>query len=98
MTRDTYDLFQDPERGRFGENELQHRPGHGPAVTGASNLVDLVLQLQQNRPLSLMVSDPTKPGSKWIPLPKSLIEFVEVGNGQVEITLPRHLAAEKGLI
>jgi hypothetical protein len=98
MTRDAYDMFQKPERGRFGENELRHRPGVGPRVTGASNLIDLKLQLQQDRPLSLMVTDPAKPKSKWIPLPKSLIEYRDIGNGVVEVTLPRSLAHQKGLI
>jgi hypothetical protein len=97
MTRDAYDMFQNPERGRFGENELQHRPGAGPKVTGASNLIDLTLQLQQDRPLSIMVTDPAKPKSKWIPLPKSLIEYVDKGS-VVEVTMPRSLAHEKGLI
>jgi hypothetical protein len=98
MTRDSFDMFQKPERGRFGDNELQHRPGRGPQVTGASNLIDLKLQLQQDRPLSIAVSDPIKPGSKWVFLPKSLIEYVEEGTGVVVVTLPRSLAHEKGLI
>ena len=98
MIRDSFDMFEKPDRGRFGENELQHRPGAGPRVTGTSNLIDLTLQLQQDRPLSLMVSDPDKPGSKWIPLPKSLIEYVDSGAGKVLITLPRSVAKEKGLI
>jgi hypothetical protein len=98
MTRDSFDMFQEPERGRFGENELQHRPGAGPRVTGASNLCDLTLQLQQDRPLSIMVTDPDKPGSKWIPLPKALIEYVDAGGGKVLVTLPRSIAKEKGLI
>jgi hypothetical protein len=98
MTRDAFDMFQKPDRGRFGENELQHRPGRGPRVSGASNVIDLTLQLQQDRPLSLMVTDPDKPGSKWIPLPKSLIEYVDAGGGKVIVTLPREIAAQKGLI
>jgi hypothetical protein len=98
MTRDSFDMFEKPDRGRFGDNELQHRPGRGPKVTGASNLIDLTLQLQQDRPLSIMVSDPDKPGSKWIPLPKSLIKYLDVGSGKVLVTLPRSVAAEKGLI
>jgi hypothetical protein len=93
--RDTYDHFSEPERGLFGDNEL--RPARG-RVTGASDLVDIILTLQQVRPLSVMVSDPAKPGGKWISLPKSLIEYRELGKGAVEVTLPESLAREKGLV
>jgi hypothetical protein len=95
---DSFDMFQDKERGRFGENELQSRPGSGPRVTGASDLVDVTLQLQQDRPLALMVTKPDEPGSKWISLPKSLIEYIDAGGGKVIVTLRRGLAVEKGLV
>jgi hypothetical protein len=96
MTRDTFDRFQQPERGRFGDNESKH--SRGPRVTGASDLVDLALRLMKNNPLSIAVTDPAKPGSKWIFLPKSQIEYVEKDHGTVIVTLPEWLAREKGLI
>jgi hypothetical protein len=98
MTRDSFDMFQEPERGRFGENELQHRPGAGPRVTGASNLIDLTLQLMKDNPLSIAVRDPAHPGAKWVFLPKSQVEFVEKGHGVVEVAMPSWLAKDKGLI
>jgi len=97
MTRDTFDNFQKPERGMFGDNERQHRPGRGPKVTGTSNLIDLTLRLMKDNPLSIAVTDPAKPGAKWIFLPKSQIEYVDKGHGVVEVTLPGWLAADKGL-
>jgi len=97
MTRDTFDMFQKPERGRFGDNE-QHRPGRGPRVTGASDLVDLKLQIVQDRPLSLILRDPAKPHLRGAPLPKSQIEYREISAGVVEVTMPRWLALEKALI
>ena len=96
--KDTYDMFAPPERGRFGENETQHRPGRGPKVTGASDLVDVTLRLMKDNPLSIAVTDPTKVGPKWIFLPKSQVEFVDKGHGVVVVTLPQWLAREKGLI
>lgn len=93
--RDTFDMFQPRDRGRFGDNETAPRRG---GVTGSSDLTDLTLQLQQDRPLAIMVTDPAKPGSKWISLPKSAIEYREIGKGAVEVTLPRSLAKEKGLV
>ena len=97
---DTFDRFQKPDRGLFGDNEMapQHHPGRGPRVTGASDLVDITLQLQQDRPLALMVSDPDKPGSGWFSLPKSLIEYTDAGNGKVLVTMRRIIAEERGLI
>jgi hypothetical protein len=100
MTRDTLDMFNDGERqrGRFGEDEEQHRPGRGPRVTGASDLIDLTLELKQDRPLSIGVVDPAKPGAKLVFLPKSQIEFVDKGGGVVEVVMPSWLAKDKGLI
>lgn len=97
MTRDTFDMFQEPDRGRFGDNE-HRRPGRGPRVTGAADLVDLTLQVVADRPLSLIVRDPAKPHLRGSPLPKSQIEYREISTGVVEVTMPRWLALEKALI
>lgn len=97
MTRntDTFDFMDDNrrERGRFGDNE---------SVRGndsvRSDLVDLTLQLRDERPLAIAVSDPAKPGMKWVWLPKSKIEFVSKGAGVIEVAMPSWLAKEKQLI
>lgn len=101
MIRDTADMFKDPERGRFGENEEQHRPGRGPRVTGASDLHDLALILKHEKPAGIAVVDPAKPhlnGGKWIWLPKSQIEWVHARGGTIVVTLPAWLARDKELI
>jgi hypothetical protein len=97
MGRDTFDMFEPPERGRFGDNE-QHRPGRGPKVNGASDLIDLTLTLREERPVSIAVSDPAKPGTKWTWLPKSQIEFEHGASGMVVVTMPEWLAKDKQLI
>jgi hypothetical protein len=96
MIRDTFDFMDDGrrQRERFGENE---------SVRGndsvRSNLVDLSLILQQDRLLALMVSDPTKPGSKWVSLPKSLIKEYEIKSpGSVVVTIAESVARDKGLV
>lgn len=95
MSRDTVDRFRPRERGLFGDNE--YRSSDAQRLTGASRLHDLTLQLMEERPLSIAVTDPARPGSKWIFLPKSKIEF-EVKGALVSVTIPEWLAKEKGLI
>lgn len=99
MMHDSYDMFAPQDRGRFGENEQQVRPGRGPKVTGASDLVDLTLVIRDERPKAIAVTDDAKPGCKWIWLPKSQVEIVAQGVGGVcQITMPEWLAKEKGLV
>jgi hypothetical protein len=93
MTRDTFDMFQRPDRGRFGDNE---------SIRGndsvRSDLVDLTLNFRSETPLAIAVTDPATAKSKWVWLPKSGIEFEAKGKGFVEVTMPASLAKEKGLI
>ena len=99
MTRDTFDMFEKPERGRFGDNETQHRPGRGPRVTGASDLVDVTLVLRNDsKPKAIAVSDPAKSQAEWIWLPRSQIEIDDRGGGIVVVSMPSWLAQAKGLI
>ena len=106
MTRDTFDQFEEPERGRFGDNEAQHRPGRGPRVTGASDLVDVDLILHHDNPSKKAIAVSRRgdtPFKDWIWLPRSLIEYERRGigiNGRrlVRVTMPEHLAIERGLI
>lgn len=94
MTRDTFDRFSPPDRGRFGDNEQASQPER---LSGAARLHDLTLELKHDKPLAIAVTDPAKPGSKWIWLPKSKIEF-EINGAFVTVTIPEWLAKEKGLI
>lgn len=91
MTRDTFDRFQPPERGLFGDNE---------SVRGnesvKSDLVDLLLHYRSEKPLALAVSQ--LDSQEWIWLPKSQIEFVRKPQGQVSVTMPQWLAKDKGLV
>jgi hypothetical protein len=95
--RDTFDMFQDKPRGRFGDGETSDRPIRCNA-DARSNLTDLTLVLMDERPLSIAVADPAKPGTTWAWLAKSQIEYRPLGKGAVEVTLPTWLAKEKGLI
>lgn len=92
--KDTFDKFHERDnRGLFGDDE---------SIRGndsvRSDLVDLTLELREERPLAIAVSDPAKPKNKWVWLPKSKIEFSAKGRGIVEVTMPGWLAREKGLI
>ena len=99
MTRDTYNMFKSPERGRFGEDEQQHRPGRGPKVTGASDLIDLTLTIRAHRTKAIAVTDDAKVGAPWVWLPLSQIEIATEGVGGVaQITIPEWLAKDNGLI
>jgi hypothetical protein len=98
MTRDTADMFKQPDRGRFGDNERQVRPGKGPRVTGASDLIDLTLTFRCEKPLAIAVSDPAKPRAPWVWVPKSQVEVQKVDATTVVVTLPEWLAKDKQLI
>lgn len=101
MIRDTYDMFQDPERGRFGDNE---------SVRGndsvRSDLCDLDLILHNDNPSKKAIAVSLQgdtPFERWVWLPRSLIEYEKTGigvNGSalVRVTLPERLAKEKGLV
>lgn len=92
MSRDTYDMFQPRERGRFGDEEIR---GDDSA---RSDLVDLTLVLRSDKPLAIAISDPSSNKSKWIWLPKSQIEYVGKGKGMIEVTMSAWLAKDKGLM
>jgi hypothetical protein len=109
MTRDTFDMFEKPERGRFGDNE-QH-PDHAmraPRVTGASDLIDLDMihhtDAKSQKAVKVSLGDIRK--AVW--LPRSLIAIEATGQVQriymgrydqrVRVTLPQWLAEERGLI
>lgn len=99
MTRDTFDRFQTPDRGRFGDNE--YASDQPEKLTGSARLHDFTLTLRQEKPLAIAVTDPNArqlTGTKWIWLPKSKIEFEKVSATSVKVTLPEWLAKEKGLV
>jgi hypothetical protein len=103
MIRDTFDLFDRPGRGRFGDDELR---GNDSA---RASLVDIDLVLHHRTDKGLLVSlDGNEASAVW--LPRSACEVVPNGfaigtlrNGQrarlpqLGVTLPEHLAVAKGL-
>lgn len=106
--RDTFDRFQAPDRGRFGDNE--HAPIRGNDSV-RSDLTDIDVPVHFKSAKALLVSlDGKQANVKWLPL--SQIEFVWKGrimvgerkDGQLAdlevatVTLPRWLARDKGLI
>lgn len=110
MSRDTFDMFQDRERGRFGDNEAAVPRQR---VTGASDLVDLTLCLHAESKRGLkdqgairVSSDGDDAKAVW--LPKYECEFSLTGRRQrskqgpyveiVTVTCPQWRAKEKGLI
>ena len=93
MTRDTFDRFTAPERGRFGDNETIR--GNDSV---RSDLVDLTLTLRKDKPLAIAVTDPAKPGAAWIWLPKSKIEYQMTSPTVAIVSMPQWLALEKGLV
>lgn len=96
--RDTFDRFQPPARGRFGDNEQAPRRG-GPRVTGASDLRDLTLQWRMEKENAIAVTKPGDDDARWAWLPKSQIEYErKAGGREVVVTLPEWLAVEKGLV
>ena len=109
--KDSFEKFQAPDRGRFGDNELApERTARGPRVTGASDLKDLELKQHAKTGNAVLVSDGQN-GHKpqWLPL--SQVEIEETGRTErvwnddrrsyapaVKVTLPEWLALAKGLI
>ncbi len=93
MTRDTFDMFERPARGRFGDNESESVRGNDSV---RSDLVDLELVYRDQKPLALAVSLHGK--KKWVWLPKSKIEFEKTGAFEVKVTMPTWLAKDKELI
>ncbi len=92
MSRDAFDLFGSRPRGRFGDDEAKPRNRHS-----SDERVTLTLKLHRDNPLSLTVSDPDKPHSRWVSLPKSEIDHRDLGHATVEVTLPEWLAAKEEL-
>lgn len=62
-----------------------------------SNLIDLTVQLHQETPKAILVSDDGD-SERGVWLAKSLIEFEPKANGIVEVTLPEWLAVERRLV
>lgn len=108
MSRDTFDRFQQPDRGLFGDNESS--PG-GHRVNGKSDLLDLTMALHHETGKAVLVSETgDKAKAKWIA--KSLCEVVHLHEdirgktkrGQtvtlpaITLTLPQWIAKREGLI
>lgn len=88
MPRDTFDMFQDPERGRFGDNEQRGErrdqyagPGKGiHQGRGAAKLVDLAVIWHRSTNNAVLVSQ-SGDTARGVWLPKSLVE-IEWQGGQ----------------
>lgn len=91
MIRDSYDMFNKPERGRFGDDERADNQ------VVKSNLHDFTLLFRYEKPLAIAVSEA---GGKapWIWLPRSEIQYEKITGGMVKVTMPEWLAVEKGLL
>ncbi len=77
--RDTFDLFDPPERGRFGENESAEH--NGAAINGASDLVDVEMLLHaetfpgdDNKGAVLVSDNGHESRAQWIPKSQAEIE------------------------
>jgi hypothetical protein len=80
--RDTFDMFSTPDRGRFGDNEMRDDAPGGGRVTGASDLVDVMVALHHDTGArggdktgkAILVSlDGDEARAQW--LPHSLVEM-----------------------
>lgn len=83
--RDTFEAFQAPKRGRFGDNEHAEPRTKAPRVTGASDLRDVDVYLRNDNPNKLAIAVLFKrdtPFDSWIWLPRSLIEY-EIRSGGI---------------
>lgn len=97
---DTFDRFQQRDRGRFGDNE--HAPSSpSPTREARSNLCDLDVHLHHDKPekkaIAVSLASNT-PFERWIWLPRSMIEYELTGLKSCRVTLPESFAQEKGLV
>jgi hypothetical protein len=110
VTGDTFDRFQPPDRGRFGDNEMAREPSRQPRFTGASDLKDIELK-QHHKTLQAVLVSNGRHDHKPVWLPLSHVEIEDTGRTEriwnddrrwsapvVIVTLPEWLAKAKGLI
>jgi hypothetical protein len=96
---DTFDRFQSPDRGRFGDNESAF--SQSPTKQARSNLCDVDVVLHHDKPEKKAIAVSLRqdtPFAQWIWLPRSLIEYELTGLKHCRVTLPESLAKEKGLL
>ncbi len=106
MTRDTFDMFNPPERGRFGDNESSSKSPRRPAEI----CLDFVLHAETNKAI-LISPDGREANAAWIPKSPRVEIFrgsLSTGatrrSGQrvvlpvVTVSMPEGLARQKGLI
>lgn len=100
MSKDTFDAFKSPDRGRFGDNESEAR-SQSPTKDARSNLCDVDVYLhhdkREKKAIAVSLSN-TTPFAQWIWLPRSMIEYELTGLKQCRVTLPESFARDKGLI
>lgn len=93
MIRDSFDMFQEPARSRFGDNECSTNQ------VVKSDLHDFTLQLRHDsKPLAIAVTEVGAGKVPWIWLPRSEIEYEKIPGGMIKVMMPEWLAVEKGLL
>jgi len=108
MTRDTFDRFSTPYRGRFGDNDTAPIGSNDSACFNLTN-IDVVIHHGTEKALLVSI-DGMESRAQWLPRSAIDIEhkpgFVTATkrNGQIiqcahaMIVIPVNLAKEKGLI
>ena len=98
MSGRNLNLFQDDNRGRFGDNEYAPDVRDDAEESEEAETLTGEFVYCDERPAALAVRDRKKPSGPWVWLPKSKIEWAHASGGNVEIKIPMWLAKQKGLV
>lgn len=94
--KDSFEKFQAPDRGRFGENEDAHTSPK--PISGKISLVDVAM-IQFAETAKAVLAGETLDKSKAVWLPKSQVEIHNDGHDNfITVTMPGWLAKDKGLV
>ena len=92
--KDTFEKFESPDRGRFGDNESH---GGRKQITGKSDLVDVAL-IRFAETAKAVLAGETLDKSKAAWLPKSQVEIASGDGNSITVTMPQWLAKDKGFV
>jgi len=95
MTRDTFEKFQAPDRGRFGDNEYRDNEVERLPSKGGKKLHDLNCVVVERRAHAVKVRLDSNGRYEWFPL--SQVELTPVGRAH-SIAVPEWLLKSKGLV
>lgn len=96
--RDTFEKFQQPDRGRFadneyrGDNEVERLP-----VRGGKKLHDLDCVVVERRERAVKVRLASNGRTEWFPLSQAELTPKENGQGH-SIAVPEWILREKGIV